>query len=68
MIIIYNANGTVDLCATREAREGNLTEADMEDMLEEAPETERAPSSYPKSAAEEFWSDPCWGQPPGFLG
>lgn len=62
MIIIYNQNGTVDLAATRECLLGNPTEED----LEEAGELRPMPKA--KSAYEEFWSDPCWTEPPGHLG
>lgn len=68
MVVIYNQNGTIDLMATREIREGNLTEEDMEDMLEEEPETVRSMPNYPQTAYEEFWADPCWAETPGHLG
>lgn len=48
-----------------------IIELDDEDL--EGPITERAPTinleEYRKSKEyREFWSDPCWTEPPGILG
>lgn len=72
MRTIYNQNGTVDLCATRELRMGNPTEdeleedGELEDFLpaKEEEDSETDMGTNP----EEFWSDPCWMELPGIMG
>lgn len=53
MLVIYNQDGTIDLLATRECLEGNLSEADMEEELE--PITQRSPGNHKQQAYEEVW-------------
>jgi len=69
---IYNLNGTVDLCATRELRMGNPSEDELEEdgELEDfSPAKEEEDSETDMGVdPNEFWSDPCWVELPGIMG
>ena len=72
MKVIYNANGTVDLLATREIALGNPSEEDCEEVDEDYILDPSLPDTVPSmpiaSPYEEFWSDSCWTEAPGHLG
>lgn len=71
MRIVHNPNGTIDFSATREVWLGNPSEDSLEEdgLLEDfAPAKEEEDSESVYVDANEFWSDPCWAQPPGIMG